>query len=247
MTRRKPHMEPLAPVTGRTGLAVMRGQPLHLGHAALVSRMSQDCDTVIIGFGSTQISGQVRNPFTFEQRVEMMRLIFGDRFKPIPLVDIDSPTSSGEWADYVLAKIEKMNLPEPTDYYTGSPQDAKWYTRHFARLDDPDVKIGLMTTHSSAFTGKRLNLLDRVASGLPPAEEIRSLIERRDDEWRLYVPGRLVSYIEKNYPPGLRLPIIGTTPPENALPGTRFIDEAGSLRDVLTLDDKGQWTNAPQN
>lgn len=247
MTRKKTHTETRTSVTGRTGLAVMRGQPLHLGHAGLVSRMIQDCDTVIIGFGSTQLSGQVRNPFTFEQRVEMMRLIFGDRFKPIPLVDIDSPTSSGEWADYVLAKIGKMQLPEPTDYYTGSPQDAKWYTQHFAYLEDPEIRIGLMTTHSSAYTGKRLHLLDRVATGLPPAEEIRSLIERRDDEWQRYVPGRLVSYIERNYPPILRLPIFAEVPPDNALPGTRFIDKADPGRNVLVMNDEGQWADADRD
>jgi hypothetical protein len=238
MTRRKPYEFPEGPLSGRTGLAVLRAQPLHLGHAALISRMMQDCDTVILGFGSTQRSGEVRHPFSFEQRLDMARLIFGDRFRPVQLVDIDAAVSSREWADYVFSKLAKMNLPEPTDYYTGSPQDAKWYVWHFAGLDDPETRVGLMTTHGSAYTGKRLHILDRAASGLPPAEEIRSLIERRDEEWKLYVPARLVPFIEANYPPSLRFPLSADRPPEGAPVGTRIIDRD---RHVRILCGDGVW------
>lgn len=209
MTRKKPFDIPETARSGRVGLAVMRGQPLSRGHAALIARMMQDCDVSIVGFGSCQLSGVVRHPFTFDQRLDMVRTLFGDGFKPLQLVDIDAPASSEEWTTYVLDKIENMNLPAPTDYYTGSAQDAKWYVKYFARLDDPSVTVGTTKTYLSAFTGRRLHIVDRAQSGLPQAEEIRSLIERRDDEWKAYVPARLVPYVEHNYPVHLRVPAAG--------------------------------------
>lgn len=224
MTRRRDYQENEHIGSGRVGLAVMRMQPPHRGHMNLISRMKQDCDTVIIAFGSTQLSRQVRHPFTFEERVEMVRAVFGDGFKPLPLIDIDSQLSSHDWVDYVLDKIRKLNLPAPTDFYTGSPQDAKWYTSRFATLEDEMVEVASTRSYYSAKSDRRLHIIDRVMSTLPPAEEIRSLIERRDDEWHRYVPERIIDYIEWNYPPELRIALSGDElpPPEDVPTGTRF-------------------------
>lgn len=247
MTRRRQQPTSALARSGRVGLVVMRGQPLTRGHAGLIGIALQDCDTVVIGFGSTQLSRVVRHPFTFEQRLEMVRAIFGEAPKPIPLIDIHSQASSDDWVDYVLEKIRKLSLPEPTDYFTGSAQDAKWYMNRFARLDDPATTVGPVTTHRSERTGKRLHILDRRFTELPPAEEIRSLIERRDPEWQLYVPARLVPYIDWYYPPELRMPVQAELPPAAGTvpPGTSFVCPDDAAGAVLVLDDDGAWTKRP--
>lgn len=245
MTRKNTLSPESLATSGRTGLAVLRGQPLHLGHAALIARMIADCDTVIIGFGSTQLHGESQNPFTFDERLAAMRIVFGDRFRPLQLVDIGAATSSNEWADYVIAKAKKMNLPEPTDYYTGSPQDAKWYTNRFAGPGDCEIAVGPVTSFTSAFTGKRLHIIDRSASGVPSASDIRSLIELRDDEWKQYVPARLIPFIEEKYPASLRLPLRGGKPPAEAPAGTRFIEESERGERALVMDEGGHWIDLP--
>lgn len=225
--------------SGRVGLAVMRMQPPHRGHMNLIQQMRQDCDVCIVAFGTTQISRVVRHPFTFSERLEMVRAVFGTGIKPLPLVDIDSNISTDDWVDYVLDKVRKLNLPEPTDYYTGSVQDAKWYVSRFAKLDDPMSEVGMLKSYASATTGKRLHILDRAKFDIPPAEEIRSLIERRDPEWRTYVPARLISYIEQNYPPELRVALSGADfPAADGHPiGTRFVKD-GKL---FVLVEGGAW------
>lgn len=224
MSRRKETSESPHIGSGRVGLAVMRMQPPHRGHMNLINRMKQDCDTVIIAFGSTQLSRVVRHPFTFEQRVEMVRSVFGDGFKPIPLVDIESQTVTDDWVEYVLDKIRKLNLPSPTDFYTGSPHDAKWYTSHFASIEGKATDIGLTRTYHGE-ENRRLHIIDRVLSTLPAAEELRSLIERRDPEWYSYVPERIIQYIEWNYPPELRVALQGKELPEaeDVPTGTRYM------------------------
>ena len=229
--------------SGRVGLAVMRVQPPHRGHMSLINQMRSDCDVAIVAIGTTQLSRVMRNPFTFEQRVSMLRGVFGNTIKPIPLVDIDSSLNTDDWVDYVLDKIKKLNLPEPTDYYTGSSSDAKWYVNRFAKLSDPMTQIGMARVYSSPETGKRLHVQDRYVSELPPAEEIRSLIERRDDDWKTYVPARLIDYIEWNYPPELRVAMTGDALPipQDTPVGTRFCLVENSGQRLFSLEEDGEW------
>ena len=228
--------------SGRVGLVVARMQPPHRGHMNLINLARSDCDVAIVAFGSTQHSRVVRHPFTFEQRVEMVKAVFGNTIKPLPLVDIDSNVNTDDWVDYVLDKVRKLNLPEPTDFYTGSVQDAKWYTSRFAQLSDPVVEVGFTRSYQGE-SGKRLHIMDRSLFNLPPAEEIRSLIERRDPEWKNYVPARLAQYVEWNYPPDLRTALSVTSLPDaGSLPvGTRVVlKEAGEAR-LYRLHDDGKW------
>lgn len=228
---------------GRVGLAVMRMQPPHRGHMSLINLMRSDCDVAIVAIGSTQLSRMVRHPFTFDQRVDMVRAVFGSGIKPLPLVDIDSNVHTDDWVDYVLDKIRKLNLPQPTDLYTGSTGDAKWYVNRFAKITDPMTQVGTIKTYTAPETGRRLHILDRQSSGLPPAEEIRSLIERRDEEWKNYVPARLINYIEWNYPPELRVALTGDTLPDGTdLPfGTRFNLVTKDAQTLYRLHDDGKW------
>lgn len=228
--------------SGRIGLVVARMQPPHRGHMNLINLARSDCDTAIVAFGSTQHSRVVRHPFTFEQRVEMIKAVFGNTIKPLPLVDIDSNVNTDDWVDYVLDKIRKLNLPEPTDFYTGSVQDAKWYTSRFAQLTDPMIEVGFTRTYTAA-SGKRLHIMDRALFNLPPAEEIRSLIERRDPEWQNYVPARLTEYVEWNYPPDLRTALaLPKLPEADALPvSTRVAIKEGEITKFYRLHDDGKW------
>lgn len=242
MTRKKEFQTPEYIGSGRVGLMIFRGQPWHRGHDALFSLMRQDCDTMILAFGSTQLSHQIGHPFTFEHRLNMVRSLHGDVFKAIQLVDIDSSVSNNDWISYVIQKIQSLNLPEPTDYYTGSEFDAKWYTEYFASLNDPHNTIGPVTTYKSKKTGKRLNLLNRDQTPFPPAQELRSLIERRDDAWKPFVPARIVDYIEWHYPPHLRtaIPVKDLPDPKKYIEGTRVVIENNNRREVFETNGK-EW------
>lgn len=229
--------------SGRVGLAVMRVQPLHRGHARLLEVMLQDCDTLIVGVGSTQHHGVPLHPFTFQQRIEMLKSIFGDSVKPIPLVDIESQLATDDWVDYVLEKARKLNLPTPTDYYTGSAQDAKWYVNRFAQLTDPVQEVAGVRCYTNPTTGRRLHVVERAVTGYPSATEIRGLVEQRDTEWHNYVPARLVKYIEWHYPPHLRVALKANDLPDGSLypTGTRLSLATPGEDALYQLYDDGKW------
>lgn len=167
----------------KVGLAVCRLQPLHKGHCLIINQMIQDCETVILGLGSTNKKPDRWDPFTPDVRMQMVRNVYGDRIKIVPLVDIDAKNKS-EWVEYVLAKLAKLGMREPTDYYTGSVSDSYWYTEHFTYT-------------------KTIQMVDRGKNDIPAASELRTLIELGSRDWRNWVPKVNWRLIEENYPEDL--------------------------------------------
>ncbi|MDO5650466.1 MAG: adenylyltransferase/cytidyltransferase family protein, partial [Gallicola sp.] len=55
-----------------------RFQPLHDGHVKIIERAHELSDNVMIGIGSTNQSRSTKNPFTFEERSEMIKTMFPD-------------------------------------------------------------------------------------------------------------------------------------------------------------------------
>lgn len=220
----------------RVGLAVVDMQTVHLGHAGMLNAMRMSCGRGIIGFGSVNQAGVYGHPFTFDQRVAMIKELHGDFFEFVPLHDIDGSFHITEWYDYVKSKIAAAGLPDPSDYFTGSEVDAKYYFHEFATLNDTSTMQGDTVIYSGVnrFTErqcveinreyhlkpeysrverlltmkKRLHIVDRHATKLPSGRDIRLMIELRDEKWKTFVPERLHDYIERNYPPHLRVPIL---------------------------------------
>jgi len=232
------------PNENRVCLAVMECQTLHYGHMRLLTQMlATSINTPVIGLGSCRKSGVYGHPFTFDQRKEMIQLVFRDCFRFVELDDIDSSIDNNEWTDYVISRITSRGLRPPTDCFSGSAIDAKWYENAFAPIHDAtETRTAVSTIYENRETGKRLHIIDRNAGNLPSGRDIRFLIERRDDEWKRFVPEVLHSYIEAHYPPALRQAIRGVEPPsaEDHPVGTRYI--ANNTPNILfELKDDGKW------
>ncbi len=111
----------------KISLAVMRIQPMHNGHKLLIESMLQSSDKTIVAIGSTQISRTDNNPYTYEERVQMIRKVFpNDEVLVLPLVDIGA-SKKVQWTSYVLQEVNRHFGLTPTDYYTGSQADAYWF------------------------------------------------------------------------------------------------------------------------
>lgn len=234
----------------RIGLAVMDAQTLHIGHVMMLMHLMAATSRSIVGIGSVRKFGTEGHPFTFEQRKQMITTVFGeDRFSFIQLDDIDATLDNDEWCEYVLKKVAAIGMPTPTDYFSGSRIDAKWYENHFAPMDDTNPLVtvhhaALKTVFENSSTGRRIHIVNREQFGLPSGREVRFLIEKRDPEWLGYVPQRLHDFIEMNYPPHLRQVIRGTKFPDPQLwpVGTRFkLDLPDGGDDIFELKDDGNW------
>ena len=227
------------------GMIASREQISSLGHNALKLQMAMDNSRNIMCMGSTEKSGVIGNPLTFDQRRRAQFGLWGDAFKLVPLNDIGATDRTSDWADYVIDRILVAGLPRPTDFYSGSVHDARWYVDHFAPISgEPTYRRGNFDVWENPHTGRRIHILDRTKHFPVSSSEIRSLIEQRDPSWRNFVPAKLWEFYEWEYPPHLRAAI--TLDPEEPLfpaegqypVGTKLIDESG---EVLILRADGKW------
>lgn len=181
-----------------TGLAVMRIQPLHEGHIRTINKMICDCENVIIGLGSTNRSRERTNPWTFEERKQMLFNVYGNRLKVVPLQDIGTTQGSNDWVDYVLSKIKKLGLPDPNSYWTGSVQDGIWYKDRFFNSSFFDSPAD--SHYDSDSYLRRLHIIDRSINHIPSATEIRGFLELRTNLWSQHTPGVNYNLIKNTYP-----------------------------------------------
>ena len=60
----------------KLGVFIGRFSPLHLGHEKIIRQMLEEQEKVLILFGSSNLAQSTKNPFTFEERVAMLKLAF---------------------------------------------------------------------------------------------------------------------------------------------------------------------------
>ena len=104
------------------GLYVGRFQPFHNGHLSVVREALKHCDRLIIAVGSSQESRTKKNPFTFEERRELIwRSLKGlnDRVLIIPLPDREYYGDDCTWGQYVLDQVEAQCGHRPTINFEG--------------------------------------------------------------------------------------------------------------------------------
>ena len=151
------------------GLAVMRLQPMHMGHIELISRMIRECRIPVLAIGSAQESRTYGNPFTFQERYRMVKNFPGmGKLNIIPLNDI---FNLGAWARYALDTVEKKMKTKVSVYYCGADQDGVLFLKE-------GMKLALMDRKN--ISGGNGHLLS--------ATKIRNWILTGSDEWKQYVP-----------------------------------------------------------
>lgn len=114
------------------GLFIGRFQPFHLGHRMVINRMSKVVDEVVIGIGSSEDSYTKQNPFTADERREMIEnsLSSGLRYKIIDIPDIHD---DARWVEYVV------NLcPEFRIVYSGN----SWVEGLFSKAGYSVMELG---------------------------------------------------------------------------------------------------------
>jgi len=88
-----------------------RFQPLHKGHLKIIKNASKKFDELIIGIGSSQYGNTSDNPFTSDERVDMIKKTLLNKniknFKIILLPDIHNPP---KWVDHVLSIISDFDV-----------------------------------------------------------------------------------------------------------------------------------------
>lgn len=97
-------------------LYIGRFQPFHNGHKAVLSWIATQCDEIVIGIGSAQLSHEPENPFTAGERILMITRALQNLGRPFYAIPIEDIMRNALWVAHVMA------MAPPFDkVYSGNP------------------------------------------------------------------------------------------------------------------------------
>lgn len=154
------------------GLFIGRFQPFHRGQMAVVQGMMKVCDQVIIGLGSAQFSRTEFNPFTADERRQMIGSAIeesGLDLEKFTLVEIPDLAEDNKWVESVL----KITGPV-SKIWSGNEQTKKVFEQAGMAVQNISPVPGISAT------------------------AIRSSIIKGDGEWHKKVPKEVLDWIIEN-------------------------------------------------
>lgn len=144
-------------------LLIGRFQPFHNGHLHLIQTLSPTYTEIIIGVGSSQYSHTAENPFSYDERREMITRSLTNagitNYRIIAIPDIHNPP---HWVDHVLTYVTDF-----TDVITNNPETTRLFTQHGFHVKRTPLY------HRDHYSGKEIR--SRLATGgrwthlVPPA------------------------------------------------------------------------------
>ena len=149
-------------------LFIGRFQPFHKGHLHDIKEASQFSDNVIIGIGSSQESNTSENPFSFDERKEMIeKVLMKNNLTNYTILPIPDINDDKKWVAHVVSIVDSFDV-----VYTGN----EWVKKLFQR---------------KGFEVKDVTLLKDIN-----ATEIRRRIDRNEN-WEELVPHEIAEFIRK--------------------------------------------------
>ncbi|MFN3653732.1 MAG: nicotinamide-nucleotide adenylyltransferase [Candidatus Nitrosotenuis sp.] len=101
------------------GLLIGRFQPFHLGHLLAVKFALQNAETLSIGIGSSNRFNEKRNPFTADERKEMILSSLDEEAKNrIEIYYIPDVDDHEKWTYHVDSIVPKYDVVFSNDNFT---------------------------------------------------------------------------------------------------------------------------------
>lgn len=133
----------------KLGMYLGRFQPFHNGHKAIVDRMLEECEKVLIVVGSSQEKGTVKNPFPAWERCQMIAETlaaeekYHNRFYIVTIPDRLTIGNDSGWGDYVMKYLENYGYYPDVVFQGRESERDSWFNNwaveviNFSRLEIP--------------------------------------------------------------------------------------------------------------
>lgn len=109
-------------------LFIGRFQPFHLGHLLILQRLSTQYSEFIIGIGSSQYQNTCDNPFSEEERRQMITKSLDNvgihKYRIVAIPDIHDPP---QWVDHVCSIVSDFNVVIANNPFTRKLFSEKGY------------------------------------------------------------------------------------------------------------------------
>jgi nicotinamide-nucleotide adenylyltransferase len=92
-------------------LFIGRFQPFHLGHLSLLQQLSNQYEMIIIGIGSSQYHNTADNPFSEDERIQMitqsLEAVGIHTYRIVTIPDIHNPP---QWVNHVCSIVSDFDV-----------------------------------------------------------------------------------------------------------------------------------------
>lgn len=131
---------------------ILRGQPIHEGHKKVIEKGLENAKEMVIAFGSAFQARSPKNPFTYAERVEMLKRVFpketgADKFyhrhpriKIVPIMDY--PDDDNAWVSAVQTAVDANRIDGGKVGLIGHAKDhTSFYLKIFPDWKD-NIEVG---------------------------------------------------------------------------------------------------------
>ena len=151
------------------GFYIGRFQPYHEGHHAMVRRIGEAVDELVVGIGSADQSHTVRNPFTSGERIMMITKALVDTDLVTYAVPIEDLNRNSVWVSHVQSMSPRFDVA-----YSNNPLVVRLF-------EEADIEVRQSPMfRREEFEGTEVR--DRMANG---------------GDWQALVPDAVVDVLEE--------------------------------------------------
>lgn len=136
------------------GLVIGRFQPFHLGHKYLIEKSLELCEKIIIGVGSSNITGE-KNPYSLETRLDFIKKFLREEnleSRIIKIVDVPDVPDDNDWLKIAQERTGKIDV---------EIGDNEWTNGIYEAHGVPVIRIGFFRRHILEGTKIRRNMREK--------------------------------------------------------------------------------------
>ena len=116
----------------KLGLICGRFGPIHNGHKMVIDKSLEICNKTLVFVGSAQESGTLRNPFSADFRIDLLRKIYSEnrKLRIEKLVDMTNEYDINSlWGQYVIDKTIECEGRKADAIISGNDESRKdWFS-----------------------------------------------------------------------------------------------------------------------
>lgn len=118
----------------KLGLICGRFSPIHRGHQSIINTSIEKCDKTLIFIGSAQESGTLRNPFSADFRIDLLRKVYPDK-NIVQIEKLEDMTNEYDinsiWGQYVIDKTIEATGRKADAIISGNDESRKdWFSKN---------------------------------------------------------------------------------------------------------------------
>ena len=152
-----------------SGFYIGRFQPFHEGHHAMIDRIRENVDELVVGIGSADKSHTVRNPFTAGERIMMITKALAEFDMTTYAVPIEDLNRNSVWVSHVQSMSPRFEVA-----YSNNPLVVRLF-------EEADIEVRQSPMfHREEFEGTEVR--ERMAA---------------DGDWKSLVPPAVAGVIDE--------------------------------------------------